>query len=99
MMYQTLKEYALKFHASFRSSATILIARLNVLVGCVWTVILTMDPVMLSNIVPQLKDPRYLAAWIMCNGLLTEYGRRRPSSLDALPPSAAGYAPSDGSTK
>lgn len=98
-MYQSLKSAYLAFHRSFRSSATIVVARVNIAIGCAWTTILATDPGQLSNIVPQLKDPHYLTLWIMLNGFLTEYARRRPASRDALPPSAAGYEPTDGPVK
>jgi len=82
MMYQSIKNAAISFHKSFRSSATILVARLNVAVGCLWTVVLAADPQQLANIVPWLHDPKVLTSWIMINGFLTEYARRRPASRD-----------------
>lgn len=81
-MYQTIVNSAVAFHRSFRSSATILVARLNVAVGCAWTILLATDPAQLANIVPWLHDPKVLTSWIMINGFLTEYARRRPASRD-----------------
>jgi hypothetical protein len=82
-MYETIKKAAISFHNSFRSSATILVARLNVAVGCLWTIVLATDPQQLANIVPWLHDPKVLTSWIMINGFLTEYARRRPGTSDA----------------
>lgn len=96
-MYQTIKSAYARFHGSFRSSAVILIARLNVLLGSIYTVLLTMSPDTLSNLHPIFKDPKVATTWIILNGVLTEYGRRRPRSLDPLPP--VSYQPSDGPTK
>lgn len=85
-MYQTIKNAALSFHQSFRSSATIVVARANVAVGAALSALLAVDPQMLGNLIPQLKDPRYLAAWIVVNGFITEYARRRPGSRGPLAP-------------
>lgn len=97
-MYQTLKSCALKFHRSFRSSSVILIARLNVLVGSLFTVVISMDPNMLGNLHPIFKDPRVATCWIIANGFLTEYGRRRASSTVPLDP-VTPYQPTNGPLK
>lgn len=97
-MYQTLKAYAIKFHSSFRSSSVIVIARLNVLVGSLFTVVISMDPNMLGNLHPIFKDPRVATAWIIANGFLTEYGRRRANSTQPLDP-VTPYQPSSGPLK
>lgn len=97
-MYQTLKRYAINFHQSFRRSSVILIARLNVLIGCVFTTVLSMDPNTLSNLHPFLKDPRVLTSWIILNGVLTEYGRRRGGSCQPLDP-VSPCQPTDGPLK
>jgi hypothetical protein len=53
---------------------------------------------MLANIHPIFNDPRVATAWIMLNGLLTEYGRRRPGTLAPLDP-VEPYQPSSGPLK
>jgi hypothetical protein len=97
-MYQTLKAYAISFHQSFRSSSVILIARINVLIGSAFTVLLTMSPDSLGNLSPVFKDPRVATAWIIANGIITEYGRRRPGSTQPLDP-VTPYQPTDGPLK
>jgi hypothetical protein len=98
-MYQTIKNTYQRFHRSFRSSAVIVIARLNVLLGSIYTVLLTLSPDTLANLHPIFKDPKIATTWIILNGVLTEYGRRRPGSLDPIPPAVAPYQPSDNPCK
>lgn len=83
-MYQAIKKAALAFHASFRSSAVILIARINVAVGSLFTVMLTLSPDQLGALHPALKDPRVATVWIIVNGFISEYARRRPGSRDPV---------------
>lgn len=97
-MYQTIKTNCIRFHRSFRSSAVILIARLNVLLGAAYTYLLTVDPHMLGDLWPGFKDPRVIAAFVIANGVLTEYGRRRPRSLDPIQP-VEPYQPTDNPLK
>jgi hypothetical protein len=97
-MYQTIKTIAISFQKSFRSSSVIVIARFNVLIGSAFTVLLTMSPDTLGNLHPIFKDPRVATAWIIANGVLTEYGRRRPSSTEPLDP-VTPYEPTSGPLK
>lgn len=97
-MYQTIKAFAINFHQSFRSSSVILIARVNVLLGSAFTVLLTMSPDSLGNLHPIFKDPRVATAWIIANGVITEYGRRRPGSAQPLDP-VSPYEPTNGPLK
>lgn len=85
-MYQTLKAGYLKFHQSFRSSATIVLARVNVMAGSLWTVALAADPAVIRDVVPFLQNPKFFGYYLLANGFMTEYLRRRPRSEDVLPP-------------
>lgn len=57
------------FWNAFYNSATILWTRLNVLLGCIITVLAVTD------MTPWLP-PKYLVMWIPINAVLTEYLRR-----------------------
>lgn len=91
-MYQTIKVNAIKFHQSFRSSATIVFARLQILLAALWTVLIATD------LAPIIQNPKYVTAWLILSGLITEYCRRRPATLDPLPPVAT-LQPTTGPTK
>lgn len=54
----------------FDSSETILWARLQVVVGAIWTVLSASD-------LSPLLDPRSLTYWLIANGVITELLRRR----------------------
>lgn len=69
-MWATLRDNALAFHRSFHSSAVIWFARLQVLVGAVWTVLIATD------LSPVISNPKYVTAWLVMSGLITEMGRR-----------------------
>lgn len=64
--------------------SVILIARINVAVGSLFTVMLTLSPDQLGALHPALKDPRVATVWIIVNGFISEYARRRPGSRDPV---------------
>jgi hypothetical protein len=82
MMYSTIKGTAQRVHNSFRSSATIVFARAQLVFACAWTVLIATD------LAPIIQNPKWITAWLICSGLITEYCRRRPATLDPLPPVA-----------
>lgn len=66
-----------KFKASFRSSETILWSRLQVAAGVIGGVLLViLQAVLQVDLAPLFTDPRYLVAWLVVSGLLTELLRR-----------------------
>lgn len=80
MMYQTIKSGAIAFHQSFRSSATIFFARAQLVLAAGWTVLIATD------LAPVINNPKYVTAWLLFSGIITEYLRRRPRTIDPLPP-------------
>lgn len=64
-----------KIKAWFKNSATIAWARISVIIGAAWTVLLTTD------LSPVLKNPKLMTAWMIISGIATELARRR-----TLPP-------------
>lgn len=75
----------------FRHSETILWARIQILVGAIWTVAIATD------LSPILNNPKYLTAWTLFSGIVTEYARRRGTetvtTTVAAPPSAVDQTP------
>lgn len=66
-----------KFHTSFHDSEVILWARLQFAVGCVWEVLIQFD------LSPIVTNPKYLTAWLIFSGIVTEWTRRtRATDLD-----------------
>jgi hypothetical protein len=59
-----------KIKAWFKNSETIFWARLQILVGCLWVALSTTD------LAPVLSG-KYLTYWLILNGFMTEYLRRR----------------------
>lgn len=59
-----------RFHESFHESGVIWWARLQVLLGVVLTVVLTID------LSPWFSNPRALTVYLMINGVVTELVRR-----------------------
>ncbi len=76
-MYQSLVEWSAKFWATFHNSGTIIFARVQVLIGAVWVVLVATDltPFLGSN-------PKYLTAWLLFSGVITEMTRRRGTRTD-----------------
>ena len=58
----------------FQHSEVLVWARLQVLVGTVWTVLSTTD-------MSPLLNPKYLTWWLIINGVITEYLRRRGTEV------------------
>lgn len=63
MTFQSIKDW-------FRNSETILFARMQVMVGVVWTVL------SVSDLSPLLSG-KYLTYWLIFSGIVSEYLRRR----------------------
>jgi len=58
-----------KIKTWFKDSETIFWARLQMLVGVVWTVLITVD-------LGPLLSPKALAVWLIVSGVITELARR-----------------------
>lgn len=69
-MWQTVKTNALAFHRSFHQSGVIVFGRLQVLLGAVWAVLTATD------LSPLISNPKYITAWLIFSGLVTEMSRR-----------------------
>ena len=63
-----------KIKAWFKNSETIFWARLNIVVGSLWTVLSATD-------LAPIMNPKFLTYWLIVNGFVTEYLRRRNASL------------------
>lgn len=75
-MYSILKDKIAYLYATFHGSETILLARFNMAVGSVYAGLQLLD-------VSQLDiDKKWVTAWIVGNGVLGEYLRRRGASYD-----------------
>lgn len=72
MMYNVIRDKALAFWETFHGSATIIWARSQVLLGALYFGYTMIDPHDIGGL-----DPRYVQAWIVGNGVLAEYLRRR----------------------
>lgn len=66
-----------KIKAFFKYSETILWARIQLVVGAVWTVLLAAD------LSPVLQG-KYLTYWLVVSGVVTEIVRRRAGSADPV---------------
>lgn len=62
-----------RIKAFFKRSETIFLARLNALLGAVATITSLIDPSLLQQVV----TPHAFAIYMLLNGVLTEYARRR----------------------
>jgi len=60
----------------FKDSETILFARLQMLVGIVWGVLITTDLTPLAT-----SYPKAIAAWLFFSGVVTEAARRARGGL------------------
>ena len=80
-MWAQIKAWALSFHASFHDSEVILFARIQVLFGIAWAILSVTD------MAPLITNPKYLTAWLLGSGMVTEMLRRnRATDLDAPRP-------------
>lgn len=75
-MWEQVKSKAVAFHRSFHSSSVIWIARLQVLFGAVWAALTAVD------LAPVIGNPKYVTAWLIFSGIVTEYGRRANTRED-----------------
>lgn len=73
----------------FWRSETILFARLQVLVGAVWTVLSATD-------LSPLLSPKLMTYWLVASGVITELLRRRGSTQETV---VVPTLQSDGTTK
>lgn len=69
-MWLTIKTNALAFHRSFHKSAVIWLARGQVVLGAVWFALTAVD------LAPLIGNPKYVTAWLVFSGVVTEYARR-----------------------
>jgi hypothetical protein len=70
----------------FRNSETIFWSRLQVLVGSLWVALSASD-------LSPLLNPKYMAIWLIFNGFITEYLRRRSTETVTVPPVVPGEPP------
>lgn len=75
-MWQTVKTNALAFHRSFHKSGVIVFGRLQVLLGAIWGVLIATD------LSPLIGNPKYITAWLIFSGLVTEMSRRSRTDED-----------------
>lgn len=75
-MWTTIKENALAFHRSFHQSGVIWFARIQVVIGAVWAALTAVD------LAPIIGDPKYVTAWLVFSGIITEYSRRSRTYSD-----------------
>jgi hypothetical protein len=75
-MWQTIKINAVKFHRSFHQSGVIWFARVQVLLGAAWAALTAVD------LAPLIGNPKYVTAWLVFSGIVTEYSRRSNSVED-----------------
>lgn len=59
------------FQRWFQGSVLVLWARLQTFIGILWAVLVTVD------LSPFLTNPKYMAAWVIFNGVVTESLRQR----------------------
>jgi hypothetical protein len=86
-----------KFKASFRNSETIIWSRLQVVLGVVGSIAITVIEVLArTDLSPLIPDPKYLVLWLVVSGLITEALRHRretwkdDAGTDSPPPGPAG---------
>lgn len=68
-----------KIHASFHDSEIIWWARIQVFFGSLYLVLQTV------NLAPLIGDPKYVTYYMIANGLLSEWLRRRRTDEDLNP--------------
>ncbi len=78
-MWARIKAWALSFHASFHDSEVILFARFQLVLGVAWTVFSATD------MAPLITNPKYLTAWLLGSGIVTELLRRSRATDYAAP--------------
>jgi hypothetical protein len=70
MMWSSIRNSAVSFHQSFHGSWVIWIARVQMLLGAIWAALTAVD------LAPLIGNPKYVTAWLVFSGMITEYGRR-----------------------
>jgi hypothetical protein len=75
-MWSTVKVNVVRFHRSFHQSGVIWFARIQVLLGAVWAALTAVD------LAPVIGNPKYVTAWLVFSGIVTEYSRRSRTCED-----------------
>lgn len=70
-MWQTIKDSYTAFNATFVKSGVIFFARLQVLLGIIFTVAAATD------LSPILGNGKWLTVWLIASGVITEITRKR----------------------
>lgn len=76
-MYTLIRDKLIDFWSTFHGSETIIWARAQVMLGCLYTGYTLIEPSSFTDI-----PPHYVQAWIVGNGVLSEYLRRRKAEYD-----------------
>ena len=76
MMWSSLATSTAAFRATFHQSAVIWFARFQVLLGAVWMGLTAVD------LAPLIGNPKYVTAWLVFSGIVTEMGRRSRTVQD-----------------
>lgn len=74
-MWENIKYYGGRFHASFHNSETILWARIQIILGLIITALQVVDISLF------ISDKRLLQGYLFANAFITEYLRRRNSDF------------------
>lgn len=72
------QKFKLWFWNWVANSGTILWARLNILIGAVWSV------VSITDLSPIIANPKYLTYWMIINGVITELVRRSGNTVQTV---------------
>jgi hypothetical protein len=75
-MWQNIKGSAIYVHQTFHKSGVIWFARLQVLIGAIWAALTAVD------LAPIIGNPKYVTAWLVFSGIVTEYSRRSGTYQD-----------------
>ncbi len=75
-MWTIVKTHAVTFHRSFHQSGVIWFARIQVLLGAIWFALTAVD------LAPLIGNPKYVTAWLIFSGLVTEMSRRSRTYQD-----------------
>ena len=75
-MWQTVKAWCIKTHASFHKSGTLVFARLQVLAGVAFEVLKHTD------LSPLITNQKYMTYWLIASGVISEMVRRSGSEVN-----------------
>jgi hypothetical protein len=76
MMWSSLSNGTAAFRATFHQSAVIWFARVQILLGAIWAVLVATD---LSSVI---GNPKYITGWLIFSGVVTEMTRRARTVQD-----------------